>query len=248
MATLSTDMIVEVLQSLFQDAGVRPKTLFRDLQYIAALVPASMLDKTERGKAFWDTTLAALGLKQEYVRYLVEIADGVIAEYDNKKRGSTTEKDRQHAGGQTKVTETTSASSSTTTIPPTQGPTTDSAPGVQVPVPSTQTTSIPKFTMADAARMLTITAKEGDATSQRELAIFYLSHPDLSTRTVAPLSLSRNIFRNPLASHAEKSRDGKPDQITMEVAFHWMKCAQMGGDETAATYLKQQTEMDGMRG
>lgn len=249
MVTLSTDMIVEVLQSLFKDAGVRPKTLFRDLQYIAALVPASMLDKTERGKAFWDATLAALGLKQEYVRYLVEIADGVIAEYEIKKRGSTVEKDRQHISGQLKVAETTSAPASSITNAPAQSSATGAATSAQAPAAVTQTSSVPKFTMADAARMMTITAKEGDSTSQRELAIFYLSHPDLSTRTVAPLSLTRNIFKNQSASpHAEKSKDGKPDQITMEVAFHWMKCAQMGGDDAAATYLKQQTEMDGLRG
>src|SRR5690606_27563947 len=39
----NTDRIVEVLQDLFRQADVRPKTLFRDLQYVAAFVPASIL-------------------------------------------------------------------------------------------------------------------------------------------------------------------------------------------------------------
>lgn len=83
----STDMIVEVLQNLFRQADIRPRTLFRDLQYVAAFVPASILDMTEIGKAFWDTGLAALGLKQDVCRTMVEIADEIIANH-TKKRAS----------------------------------------------------------------------------------------------------------------------------------------------------------------
>ncbi|KAL8784977.1 MAG: hypothetical protein Q9213_003638 [Squamulea squamosa] len=60
-----TDQIVDALLSIFRDPELRPCTLFRDLQYIAAFVPAETLDQTPRGKAFWDAGLAALALKQE---------------------------------------------------------------------------------------------------------------------------------------------------------------------------------------
>ncbi|EOO00258.1 hypothetical protein UCRPA7_4273 [Phaeoacremonium minimum UCRPA7] len=63
-AATNTDAIVMVLQTLFRDPRIRPKTLFRDLQFIASLVPSTVLD-TERGKAFWDCGQAALVLKKE---------------------------------------------------------------------------------------------------------------------------------------------------------------------------------------
>ena len=81
----STDDVVDKMQELLQDGELRPKTIFRDLQYIAAFVPAEILDKTERGKAFWDIGLAALGLKQDICRTMVEIADGVVAYHTNKR-------------------------------------------------------------------------------------------------------------------------------------------------------------------
>ncbi|KAL8999746.1 MAG: hypothetical protein Q9188_005816, partial [Gyalolechia gomerana] len=60
-----TDEIVDSFLSIFRDVDLRPPTLFRDLQYIAAFVPAEILDQTAQGKAFWDAGLAALALKQE---------------------------------------------------------------------------------------------------------------------------------------------------------------------------------------
>ena len=63
--SFGTDEVVDTFLSIFRDPELRPATLFRDLQYIAALVPAEMLDQTPQGKAFWDVGLAALALKQE---------------------------------------------------------------------------------------------------------------------------------------------------------------------------------------
>lgn len=97
-AAPNTDMIVEVLQNLFRQADIRPRTLFRDLQYVAAFVPAPILDMTEIGKAFWDTGLAALGLKQDVCRTMVEIADEIIA-YHTKKRQSESKSKNIDQGG-----------------------------------------------------------------------------------------------------------------------------------------------------
>lgn len=63
--SFGTDEIVNAFLSIFRDRELRPSTLFRDLQYIAAFVPAEILDQTPQGKAFWDAGLAALALKQE---------------------------------------------------------------------------------------------------------------------------------------------------------------------------------------
>ncbi|KAL9580069.1 MAG: hypothetical protein Q9212_004714 [Teloschistes hypoglaucus] len=63
--SFGTDEIVNALLTIFRDPDLRPRTLFRDLQFIAALVPAEILDQTLQGKAFWDAGLAALALKQE---------------------------------------------------------------------------------------------------------------------------------------------------------------------------------------
>ncbi|OIW30185.1 hypothetical protein CONLIGDRAFT_359219 [Coniochaeta ligniaria NRRL 30616] len=83
----NTDAVSNILQSLFRDPSVRPKTLFRDLQFIASLVPASILDRTELGKAFWDTSLAALLLKQDVCRTMVEVADEVVKIYTQPRTG-----------------------------------------------------------------------------------------------------------------------------------------------------------------
>lgn len=98
------DTLVHLLQKLFRDKSIRPKTLFRDLQVIAAFVPSSVLDQPSsmdllatgngassksaatdnllglggsKGKAFWDASLAALLLKQEVLDDMVVVADKI---------------------------------------------------------------------------------------------------------------------------------------------------------------------------
>lgn len=212
----STDMIVEVIQGLFRDENIRPKTLFRDLQYIASFVPAQMLDKTARGKAFWDVGLAALGLKQDVCRIMVELVDEVITQ--NSKRDAVV---KQTGGNAEK-------SGSTAAIPP----------------PAEE--PISKYTMEDAARMLLITAKEGDAVAERELAIFYLTSPELVHRTVLPLTKPSEVFKTELLNRERKaSQDpARSDPMTMCVAQHWMEQSMRGGDQLAAKYLRQRSELE----
>lgn len=207
----STDMIVDVLQDLFRDADIRPKTLFRDLQFIASFVPAAILDKTERGKAFWDAGLAALGLKQDVCRTLIEIADEVVVHY-------------------TQARETT-LSSAADAAPQTNG-----------------AGELMKYSMQDAARMWTITAREGDPVAERELAIFYLTHPELVDRITAPLSKPRETFKaQAMEMHGgggeERDRE-RSDPATMCVAYHWMELSAQGGDELAKKYLRQREELN----
>ncbi|RDW88246.1 hypothetical protein BP6252_00278 [Coleophoma cylindrospora] len=206
----STDMIVEVLQDLFRDVDIRPKTLFRDLQFIASFVPAMVLDKTERGKAFWDAGLAALGLKQDVCRTLIEIADEVVVHYTDSRK-----------------------TTSSHTLPESQP----------------QMGELMKYSMQDAAKMWTITAKEGDPAAERELAIFYLTHPELVERVTAPLSKPRETFKaQVMEMHGPPSvKDGdreRSDPATMCVAYHWMELSAQGGDELAKKYLRQREELN----
>jgi hypothetical protein len=212
--TASTNMIVDVLQDLFREVDMRPKTLFRDLQFIAAFVPASILDKTDRGKAFWDAGLAALGLKQDVCRTLIEIADEIVLHYTQTRQASTV----------------------------IQPEAKDAARG-----------QIIKYSMQDAARMWTITAKEGDPVAERELAIFYLTHPELVERTTLPLTKPRETFKAQVmemhgggASGGKEGDRERSDPATMCVAYHWMGLSANGGDELAKKYLRQREELNAL--
>lgn len=198
--TASTDKIVDVLQDLFRDPEIRPKTLFRDLQFIASFVPAAILDKTERGKAFWDAGLAALGLKQDVCRTLIEVADEIVAHYATQ---------REHRLF--------------------TAPSTDTQPAVPVM----------QYGMEDAAKMLTIAAKEGDPAAQRELGIFYIAHPELVERVTAPLSKPRETFKSQVMEMHGDGSAGRADPATMCVAYHWMGLSAIGGDDVAKRYLEQ---------
>lgn len=196
----STDIIVDTIQDLLRDREIRPETLFRDLQYIAAFVPADILDKTERGKAFWDVGLAALGLKQDVCRAMVHIADEVVA-YHTDKRSQ---------------------------LRPVQG-----AP----------TEELARYGMEDAARMWMITAKEGDPVAERELAIFYLTHPELLPKIMLPLTMPRDTFKAEMM-YRRIEDPKRSDPQTMCVAIHWMELSANGGDKLAKKYLRQRDELN----
>ncbi|TPX09893.1 uncharacterized protein E0L32_008915 [Thyridium curvatum] len=266
----NTDAIANVLQSLFRDQSIRPKTLFRDLQYIAAFVPAAVLDSPDRGRAFWNVGLAALSLKEEVCTTMVEVADQVVASVTKARQGNT----GSSGGGAAAAAEAADSPEQSLQLPVTHG-------------------------LADAARMWTITAKEGDPTSQRELALFYLSNPELVERTTLPLSKPREVFKQTIidkyssssSSSADTSGKGgsgsgssaglgggvggsgvgggggsgggagggggagvkagagndvRSDPALMCVAIHWMEAAEKGGDELARMFLGQ-NEMGGSK-
>lgn len=204
-----TDAVANILQSLFRDPSVRPKTLFRDLQFIASLVPASILDRTELGKAFWDTSLAALLLKQDVCRTMVEVADEVVKISTQTRTGlssmsvgsnrpSSTASGSTVADSADPSTTAHGGASTANTVPSS----TASSPGLPSPLP------LMTYSLADAARMWTITAKEGDPTAQRELALFYLSNPELVDRTTLPLSKPREVFKQAVMEKYGGGRSG----------------------------------------
>ena len=74
-----TDDIVNTFLLIFRDPKIRPLTLFRDLQYIAAFIPSETLDQTAQGKAFWDAGLAALALKEDLCDSIINRANQITA-------------------------------------------------------------------------------------------------------------------------------------------------------------------------
>ncbi|OAG42545.1 hypothetical protein AYO21_03130 [Fonsecaea monophora] len=68
---------------------LRPKTIFRDLQYIAAFVSSETLDDMELGPAFLHVGLAALAWKDEVCRGMVDVADRIVAKDAIKRNVSS---------------------------------------------------------------------------------------------------------------------------------------------------------------
>lgn len=254
----TTDLITSELQRLFRDAGIRPKSLFRDLQLIASFVPPSILDRPERGKAFWNAGLAALKLKSEVCLTMVEMADEVIAAHTRS---------RKSAGD----TNNNNSNNNNNMPPAPQSPSLTGTP----PPPSTT------YKLDDVGKMWAITAREGYPTAQRELALFYLSNPEFVERTTLPLSKPRQVFKQAvmdrygrperargnvgvagpaaLANGGTNARampagpnaagvgsaavngkgDVRNDVGLMCVAVHWMEAAEQGGDDLATSFLRQ---------
>ncbi len=76
-------VIVQSLKDLL--LVLRPKTMFRDLQYIATFVSSDKLDDAELGQAFLHVGLAALAWKDEICRGMVDVADRIVSK-DSIKR------------------------------------------------------------------------------------------------------------------------------------------------------------------
>lgn len=190
----SENQIVATLRDLILD--VKPKTLFRDLQFISAFVPGDQLSKTERGTAFLQFGLAALSLKDEVCHSMVEIADRIVSQ----------ELMRRH------------------------------------PLPGSDFYPRPGHAIEDAASMWIITAKEGNPVAQRELAILYLTHPELLPRVTLPLTRPRDTFKAEMMYR--RGKDSKSDPQSMCLALHWMQLSASGGDMLARNRLREREEFD----
>ncbi|KAK5113443.1 hypothetical protein LTR85_010871 [Meristemomyces frigidus] len=203
---------------LFSDGGVRPRAIFRDLQYIAALVPATVLESTPQGKAFWNAAIATSQMKQDARSIMVETADSIIAYHSNNRghgRSSSTAQQQRDSAIFSAPSRTSSAE------------------------------DIARYSMADAAYLLQVTAKEGDPVAQRELATLYLTHPELMDHIIAPFARPKDVFKEELESKWRKNQDpNRCDPATMCVAHHWMSLSSKGGDALAKEYLRQREEME----
>jgi len=205
---------------LFCNADIRPAALFRDLQYIATLVPAAILESTAQGKAFWNAAVAASQLKQDARIIMVETADSIIAYHSNNRghgRSSSTAQQQRDSATFSAPSRTSSAE------------------------------EVARYSMADAGYLLQITAREGDPVAQRELATLYLTHPELMDHIIAPFARPREVFKEELEAKWRSTRDRERcDPATMCVAHHWMSLSAKGGDALAKEYLRQREEMEAL--
>lgn len=102
----------------------------------------------------------------------------------------------------------------------------------------------PHSTIEDAAKMWIITAKEGNPVAQRELAILYLTHPEILPRVTLPLTLPRDTFKAEMMYRRDK--DSKSDPQSMCLALHWMQASAAGGDELAKNRLREREEFESL--
>ncbi|KAJ8604737.1 hypothetical protein MRB53_041686 [Persea americana] len=203
---------------LFSDDQLRPKAIFRELQFMAAFLPASHLQKDMFGGAFVHAAGAANILKSQMISTMIETADGIIAFHtSNRGHSRTSASTAQHQR--------------------------DSA-AFSLPKHTDPSVDFSAYSMADAGELLQITAKEGNPAAQRELATLYLTHPELMDNVIAPFALPRDVFREELESKWRNQDKSRCDPLTMCVAHHWMLLSSRGGDALAKEYLRQREEME----
>ncbi|RMZ11434.1 hypothetical protein D0860_03425 [Hortaea werneckii] len=214
----SEDDLVSSFRKLFANPSLRPNTIFRDLQFIAALVPAQFLESMEQGKAFWNAAVAITQLKQDTCKFMVETADSIIAYHSNNRGHGRSPSSAQQQRDSAAFTLSSRSSSAE---------------------------DVSRYSMADAGYLLQITAREGNHVAQRELATLYLTNPDLMDHIVAPFARPRDVFKEELESKWRKNQDpSRCDPATMCVAHHWMSLSSKSGDALAKEYLRQREEME----
>lgn len=208
---IGTDDIIDYFLRIFRNNNLRPRALFRDLQYIASFVPAEILDHTVQGKAFWDAGLAALALKEDVCNELIERATQITNYHISADKSY-------------------SLNSSGATVPSAQ---------------------LRETSLGDAAQLWIIAAKEGSAVAARELALFYLTHPELLPRIVMPFAKPTDVF-GPAGSAegggvgmGRGEQGGRLDRETFRVVVHWMEEAANGSDKVARDFLKGMGELKG---
>lgn len=199
-ATPTANEIVETMRGLILE--VKPKTVFRDLQFISAFVPSEILNKTDSGTAFVQFGLAALSLKDEVCNSMVEIADQIVSYELTRRHPPQGAEFQRHSHSHSR----------------------------------------PGHAIEDAAGMWIITAKEGNPVAQRELAILYLTHPELLPRVTLPLTLPRDTFKAEMMYRRDE--DSKSDPQSMCLALHWMQLSANGGDELARNRLREREEFE----
>ncbi|KAF7563170.1 hypothetical protein G7046_g975 [Stylonectria norvegica] len=235
----NTDAITKELQLLFREASIRPKSLFRDLQFIAAFVPSSVLDKPERGRAFWNTGLAALKLKSEVCRTMVEMADEVVAAHTHVRKVSN------EAPAMPDVPQSTTG----TPPPPSTTYKLDDAGKMwaitaKEGFPTAQRElalfylSNPEFVerttlpLSKPREVFKQTVMEKYGRSERGLGI---GNSGGNARGSGGLNGSMGDGKG----MGGKDSDVRSDPGLMCVAVHWMEAAEHGGDELATSFLRQ---------
>ena len=233
----NSDAIANELYFLFKDMSVRPKALFRDLQLIASFVPSHILDKPERGKAFWNAGLAALRLKSEVCRTMMEMADEVVAA-DTQARKSTNE-----AFGM-------GTPSSTGTPPPPSSTYRLEDGGKMWAITAKEgfPTAQRELALFYLSRPEYVERTTQPLSKPREVfkqtVMETYGRNDRGRMAMATPNGSLGSMGGGFGGMSDGAAGGKEGDVRndaglMCVAFHWMEAAERGGDEVATTFLRQ---------
>ncbi|KAF2208341.1 hypothetical protein CERZMDRAFT_91588 [Cercospora zeae-maydis SCOH1-5] len=211
----STETRIVGFRNIFAKSSLRPKTIFRDMQSIASLLPAAVLHNPLEGEAFTNAAVAITRLKTEVTSIMVETADSIIAYHSNNRgHGRSPSMAQQERDSATFA------------------------------APSPPAEDVARHSMADAAHLLQIAAKEGHSVAQRELGTLYLTHPELMDRIIAPFTRPKDVFKEELEARWKKNQDPQRlDPLIMCVAHHWMALSSKANDSLAKETLKQLEDM-----
>jgi hypothetical protein len=203
-------------------------TIFRDLQYIASLVPLQHYSSPQ-GTTFHKAALALSSLRTSARNLLVETADQIIAYHSNNRPGSSS---IPHPPSPAQAQRDDAIFS----------PSPTHANGEQ----PAKLEDVSSYTLTDASHLLQIAAKDGCPVAQRELATLYLTHPEVITKVLAPFARAKEVFKEE-RNFQDKDKE-KCDPAAMCVAIHWMGLSAEGGDGVAREVLRQGEEWVGLSG
>lgn len=208
--SFGTDEIVNILLTIFRDPDLRPRTLFRDFQFIAALVPAEILDQTAQGKAFWDAGLAALALKQE-------LCDAMIVRA-------------------TDITTYHIAQSASTSPPPPPPTSLRSSNNNNNNLIHTDLADAARLWIIAAKEGSATAARE---LGLLYLTHPTLLPPTTMQPFSKPKEVFKAVGGAGKEGAGTKERkEGRLDPVTFAVVFHWMEVAANGGDRDARDFLR----------
>ena len=227
-----TDAITKELQALFRDPSIRPKSLFRDLQFIASFVPASVLDRPERGNAFWNTGLAALKLKSEVCRTMMEMADEVVAAHTQHRKATS----------ETAKADIPPSLTGTPPPPSTSYRLEDAGSMWAITAKEGYPTAQRELGLFYMSNPEFVERTTLPLSKPRE--VFKQTVVDKYGRGRGMGSAQPPGATTVAADMIDKDRNVRNDPGLMCVAFHWMEAAERGGDEVATDYMRQKEFMD----
>ncbi|KAK7743735.1 hypothetical protein SLS62_010466 [Diatrype stigma] len=228
------DTVVNILRSLFKDASVRPKSLFRDLQYIASFVPATMLDDTDQGKAFWNAGLAALSLKQDVCKTMVEVADEVVKAHSEKRRASNNSSEEvSSATPPITINHSLEDAGRMLTITAKERDPTAQRELALFILSYPELVEKPLLPLSKPREVFkqAVMEKFGARTNSSGRHATDRGRTGLAAVTGAPTQSGQ--------AEAGRENDVRSDPALMCVTIHWMKAAEQGGDELATRFIRQ---------
>ncbi|KAI1127841.1 hypothetical protein F5Y10DRAFT_187470 [Nemania abortiva] len=220
-----------VLKSLLSDAEIRPRTLFRDLQFISAFVPSSVLD-LDRNDAYFDTVVAAMALKSEIVSTMVEVADGIVAA------------SRKSSNNQYDVSSMPDSSFPRSTLR-------DAARMLSIAAMEGDPTAqrelgLLQLSNPELVRRITLPLSKPGSVFKQPVMETSGTRPGSSARHQGDRARPGLGSSMPALGGSQDpsiNNDVRSDPALMCVALHWMETAQKGGDELAKNFMSQSREI-----